>query len=329
MELKLIKPSLWRHVSAVLADPRSSHVFWTGRSWLWLLGHSSDDIMLFGLGAKTWRYYPRSFFRYRTTLRTNKDVWPILHDKLFFDLFISKYLPTINIQSLLFDQQWGSGGVAGDGGAVGVDQKNDYVVYKPLRGGGGQGIRFIKSEGSRSKDSTSSEYAALFPKVRQCKLFQRIYPRTTNTLRITVFVDDHRRPRLLCPVARFGTSSSFPVDNFCKGGVLVRVDEEDGRLLTAMHRISNGSVREVREHPESGEEIAGVVPHWQDIRSRIIAFHERFPVFDLVGWDVLVADEEWFVIEGNHNPDLALPMVFSNFREEKGFSRFCAARGLI
>lgn len=61
----------------------------------------------------------------------------------------------------------------------------------------------------------------------------------------------------------------------------------------------------------------------------MLGFHERFPGFDLVGWDVLVTPEGPVVIEGNHNPGFNLLFVHRTLNDYPDFVAFYREKGFL
>ncbi len=344
MNLKLTRLRPLQFLRESLGDSLS----WRGNPLelvpLWLRGFTTEHILLFGLNAGNWRAYPRDVMRYRITLRTNRHVWPVLHDKLFFDRFTDGCLRRVGALFFVIDGRFHSmGGFANKADFMEAVAAGGSFVIKPARGGMGVGLLFIRSEGGKLLVNGSAksqaeldhllnhlEYHLCYPFVEQHSVLRTFYPDSVNTLRVAVHVGKDGRPALLAPVLRVGSSISAPIDNFCKGGMLAEIDEASGVCGRALRRSVNGKVEWISSHPESGAQVSGVaLPYWQELKQDIISFHAKYPAFDLVGWDVLIGPDGYHIIEGNHNPDLRLHLLFRNVHEDAAFRMFMEEKGLM
>ncbi len=312
------------------------------RHWAaWHRGFSSVQSVYHEItAANTGDFFP-DIDRYLFTIRTNRHVWPILHDKLIFDSFMRGRLPIAT-----------AAGCFVSGSFIPTDPQTDYAtilqrvesgerfVVKPAQGGKGYGVQQLHRNGDAIHlgaatapiDKVNSlwqglDYHLLVPFKQPQQSLARLYPDSVNTLRITVFKNANRPARLFSPLLRIGTARSAPMDNFSQGGMLAAIDPESGRTVAACYRDDQFRRQVVERHPDSNAELLGItIPGWPDIRDTLLAFHDQHPCFDFVGWDVLVGETEWWVIEGNHNPDLDLPFSFTTRRTHPELDEFM--RGL-
>jgi hypothetical protein len=344
MNLKMTRFRLGRFVMENLRDPLTWRVSPLRLIPLWFRGFTTEHILLFGLNGKNWRDYPKDVLRYRVTNGTNRHVWPVLHDKLFFDGFMKGRLGHLEALFLIVEGhlQDLAGGWSRSRLVDEVVAGGSFVI-KPARGGMGMGLLFVRTGGAglevNGRRTSRAELEAMlagleyhlgYRFVEQHSVLGELYPAAVNTLRVTAYVGVDGRARLFAPVLRIGSAASAPIDNFCKGGFLAAIDEGTGECLRALRRNERGMAEGVSAHPESGAALVGVrVPFWADVRQAILAFHEAFPAFDLVGWDVLIGPDGFHVIEGNHNPDLRLPLLFESLAKNAPFRRFLEARGLV
>jgi len=311
---------------------------------LWWRGYSTEQIWLYDLTRATCDRYPPDLYRYRVTVKTNQPLWPVLHDKLFFDSFMRGRLPIIEARGV-----WGGGrygAVPGgweEGEWMALLKQGRKMVIKAVQGGGGLGLLFLqdgdetglKVNGERmdwrqfADLAGRLEYHGLYPFVQQHPVLADFFAETVNTLRVTVY-GGKGGARLFAPVLRVGCRASIPVDNFQMGGLTVAIDEVTGMTVRACLRGVDGRRVEVERHPESGQPLLGVkIPFWSEIREMLLAFHERQPGFDLVGWDVLVGGEGFWIIEGNHNPGMRMVFLFRTFAEEPEFRQFFVEQGIL
>lgn len=194
------------------------------------------------------------------------------------------------------------------------------LIIKPTLGARGTGIYLLeldeekilvnkkeisKSELQKFVSSLTGHIVVEF--IEQCDFTKRIFPMSTNTLRINTFFDPVLYKVITKqPYLRMGTSKSIPTDNVARGGLYSMVDIETGILDDAIEIYTPGSIRKVTNHPETKTRISGnVIPHWNEIKecilntSRVIS-----PLIKVVGWDIVITDNSFVVLEGNNGPDL-------------------------
>lgn len=344
MKLTYTRPRPLLFLRENLRSPYAPRSVWPKHLRLWGRGFSSEQISLYELHSKPTHDYFPDFLKYRFTVRTNQGVWPILHDKLQFDSFMASRLP---ISRLL--------GVASDGDVMAIQEgwsladtvdgliRGVEYVVKPLRGGGGGGLRFV----SRASESevrinastvplanfptwfASQPYAGIYERIQQHPDFAALYPRTTNTLRVAVFKRKNQAPEVLETFLRVGVKRSEPVDNTNLGGITIRVSE-DGVTDSAYSRDVRGIGTLVTQHPDTGANLLNVkIPHWSQIVDLLTGFHEQHPLFDFVGWDVAITPDGPVIFEGNHNPSLRGVQFYAPLKMRPTFIEFCEERGIL
>ena len=122
---------------------------------------------------------------------------------------------------------------------------------------------------------------------------------------------------------RFGTRRSAPVDNYSKGGLAATVDLETGELGAAITAPSIAGPRHYTSHPDTGAPIAGIpVPRFADICDAVLDLNRHLPHIPYIGWDVLVGDDQWWIIEGNHFPDTQMIQAFGPLLVDPRIRRF-------
>ncbi|EJF09712.1 sugar-transfer associated ATP-grasp domain-containing protein [Pontibacter sp. BAB1700] len=312
--------------------------------YLWSKGFDTKNIILYKLNFNNWINYLPDSIRYKITLNTNQCYWPILHDKLLFYSFINGKLPTPE----LF-------GIIHHGNIVGINKEYNYEIFlkqiysktklvlKPLQGGKGQGILFIDFDGNNiliqneiqkedillNRIKNLNEYG-IFRYHEQHKELSKIYPSTINTIRLVTLVDESATASIFAGVLRVGWSESIPFDNFSQGGMVSLIDYESGKLSPWVSRNSNGLPLKGHLHPDSQVNFESItLPHWNLIKKEMLTFLSKYPSFNYVGWDILVTEEGFVIIEGNHNPDLDLIQVHKPYLADRGAKRFFKSMNII
>jgi hypothetical protein len=169
------------------------------------------------------------------------------------------------------------------------------------------------------------------PYVRQAEYAAWIFPDVANTIRIlTMYDDDAGEAFIAAAVHRFGTRSPGVVDNWGRGGISAGVDLASGRLTRGYAFPLGRELRVCPVHPDTGAAIEGVeIPGWSQVRDGILELADKVPFLPYVGWDVIVTDEAYVVIEGNSRPDVNLMQVHRPLLADERVRRFYARHSIV
>ena len=99
-------------------------------------------------------------------------------------------------------------------------------MIKPALGSKGRSVQIV-----RSLDDVANykgEDAILTAFVIQADYAQAIFPEALNTIRLLMLRGDDGAALAAAAVHRFGTARSVPVDNFSAGGLVAKVNLENG-----------------------------------------------------------------------------------------------------
>ncbi len=191
------------------------------------------------------------------------------------------------------------------------------VVLKPACGAEGKGVIMLRNTGAsilangsaRTVDDMQTLISSLDDYVvtefvKQGAYASALYPRTTNTIRLLTMMDpDTQEPFIPMALQRIGTAASEPVDNWHAGGIEASIDLESGVLGPAVGREGTDRLVSHAKHPDTGTQIVGAqVPYWREIKDTILRTVRLMPYLTQVGWDIAVADDGPWVIEGNGLP---------------------------
>lgn len=276
--------------------------------------------------------------------------WPaggLLDHKLAFFYMLRRLgVPTPEVSGVIVR---GRGHALGPGGAEpSLDwlrrrlEDHGRVVIRPTRGSGGLGLRMLERSGSayrlngrelgwpeverellRLDDHLVTDF------VEQAAFLREVFPRATSTLRALTMVDPEGRPFIASALQRFGTSESEPTDNWRQGGLSFAVDPEDGTFGLGMSRPHEGRFEWQDRHPATGVLVAGRrVPNWDVVRDGILTAAARMAFLPYVGWDVVVTDDGFSVIEGNKNCDLGV-QVHAPLLTDPRARAFYASHGIV
>lgn len=147
--------------------------------------------------------------------------------------------------------------------------------------------------------------------VQQHDYADRIFPRTTNTIRVLTVIDpDTGKPHIVRPVHRFGTTESVPVDNFDNGGVIAPINIESGKLGSLVVLDENGKRQRRNDHPDTEVSVAGInVPMWDNARNVILEGAQSYPTARIIGWDLVITSHQPIILEASGQPSNVIPQL--------------------
>ena len=146
--------------------------------------------------------------------------------------------------------------------------------------------------------------------VHQGEYSKAIFSESTNTVRVLTVRWNEQELFIPATVHRFG-ANGLRVDNWSQGGLCSSIDLETGVLGAAVRHPANSNWKMEwhDKHPDSQNPIKGVkIPYWRNICSTLIGLAESHG-FRYVGWDVIVGNEGFWILEGNAFSDLNLFQV--------------------
>jgi len=251
--------------------------------------------------------------------------WPaaqLLDDKLaFFFMLRHLQIPTPHVPGVIIrgrvheigseHAHWGPGPVRER-----LDKRGRLII-RPTRGGGGRDLLILESRGGeyalngRPIDWASIENSLhelddhlISDYVSQASYARELFPATTNTLRVITMLSPTDGPFMAGAQQRIGTPRSVPTDNTGMGGIFCDVDLRDGTLEPALEAHSPDRLIRHERHPATGARLAGVqIPNWGQVHDGLLAAAAKMPFLPYIGWDVIVTDDGFQIVEGNKCPD--------------------------
>lgn len=271
--------------------------------------------------------YPRNEYindwqTYTKAIRINSGYNEVMNNKL---MFYDMMRPTGKTPKVY--------GYLAKGGVVLFEQKNATIdnlinlikeekslFFKRFEGGSGEGI--FKAEYKQEKYWIDrKEYSQVDLKkyfkslsgilIMEC-LYNRadyavkIFPKTLNTVKILTMIDPENNKAFIAGAfQRFGTESSYPLDNMSLGGISCLVNIESGKLETS-YAYDKALDKEciVEKHPNTNEQILGItLPHWDQVKEEILEIANRYSYLKYVAWDLTLTEDSFIIIEGNANSE--------------------------
>jgi hypothetical protein len=221
------------------------------------------------------------------------------------------------------------------------------VILKPSGGLKGKGVISLKAKNECVYISERKAEMAEVPRlisglndyqiesfVEQAAYAAEIYPHVTNTMRVLTMRDPERgdEPFIAFAIHKFGTTESAPVDNWAKGGLNAYVDLETGKLGPAVGYpdYTGGKLTWFDQHPETGEQIAGVyVPDWLALKEQLLDMLRALKFLMYIGWDIVITPQGPCIIEGNTGPAIGFLQVHKPLLKDPRIKRFYAYHNVI
>lgn len=320
---------------------------WSRRIWAWRMGFRAIYAAMYGLDTSTARWYvPDYGFAYRS-YRMGGFWNPIVGNKLVVSQVLAAHgIPHPRVLGILSRGKLREVGKVHrcPEGAL-LERWTDCgqtAVFRPYWSGGGEGVFLVDRQGGewRVNGHPAEEHDVrsllggldryiVTQFVTQAEYARRVFPRTTNTLRVLVLTDDEG-PFVASVAHRFGTSRSFPIDNFHqgRGGICASVAADSGVLGMAMSLSERHERIWHRTHPETGSQIEGVVvPGFGSAVDGVLAAAACFPEATCVGWDIVMTDAGFSILEANAPPGIVVSQLHAPLLANPRVARFFASYG--
>ncbi len=287
-------------------------------------------------------YLPDTVFRAATDIN-GPFCQNILRDKLLFSRFLSGVFRVPEVFALI---DRGQVYLLGEKTLPQTLEAHGGFVMKPSDGWQGEGIFSVtKSQGELRVNGQLSTEAALgertarlsgylvTERIAQDGYAHAIFPGSANSVRVVTMQDpgDDHRPFIGVAFHRFGSKTTGPVDNVSKGGLMTHIDPHTGvmgRAIKFPHE-TGGALSWCAQHPDTGVPIEGqAVPRWGALQQGLLELVETFPFFRYVGWDVIIAQDTFWLVEGNHNPS-PVGQVFHPYLKDPKIRRFFSYYGVV
>ena len=151
--------------------------------------------------------------------------------------------------------------------------------------------------GSLKRYYNVSEYVVMHPELR------RIYDGAACTVRVMVINRTGLDPVIENAYFRIGTKSTGFTDNIGSGGIFAYADEKTGRFGRA-EVIRKHIITPCPTHPDTGADIDGVFPHWEEVCRVIRDISLHLKPIEYMGFDVVLTEKGFKILEINTHQDL-------------------------
>lgn len=314
----------------ILKEVNSAHrIRFRDKLKAWRHGFLSESFILYNLGKTDYRNYLSDLHRFIRTPYVNNEYALVLNNKfIFYSVLIGfkEYLPKIyfliNNGEIMCQNNSLANNNIQDIESL-FAEKVDFVI-KPFYGGGGKGIYIVKNRNNcillNGNEVQASDIIRMCNKLNkhmlteyigQANYSRTIFERSVNTIRILTMWDiNNSKPFIAAAVHRFGTKRSSPVDNWTQGGLSAFINIENGELGRATCLPQDRELKWFDRHPDTSCPISGVkIPRWEQVKSKLLSIAHSFPMIPYIGWDIVVQDEAFKIIEANNHSDVNLLQV--------------------
>lgn len=285
-------------------------------------GFNSEKVLMYGLTKDNVKSYVSEHRRYRAK-RINERASHVYDNKLITERVLKAF---VSVPEGYYYVHAGKVTPLApeDDNSLSVDElmnffrKEQKLILKPITGGSGKGVQVVTYDEERdlfytnNKENNSNEMIQFLQSlknylvtefVKQSDYSASLYPESTNTIRVLTMVDPKtNEPFIAAAAQRIGTEKTKPMDNFGggRGGLSFLVDLETGKLNRGARISSKGGKEVIDRHPDTQELLLGLtVPHWEKIKADLLKTVKKNPYLKYVGWDVLVTEDGFSVIEIN------------------------------
>lgn len=309
-------------------------------------GFAADRVFLYGRRGILSGEYLSDLQRQFSRFINPKPVRELLEDKLLFGAFIGRlvsvptnYLYASNKRCVVLCDEWET--IARCQGP----DKGRRLVLKRARGGGGTDVRMLEIRQGTVHCGPEmmglSDFYRYFSQkddyllcqfIEQCDLCRRIYPHTTNTLRVICMRESDGEPFVARAILRLGSRSSKGVDNFGQGGLAVDVNLETGMLGIAVEHDMSGPrhPKSHLQHPDTGTQIHGeLLPNWDMGKDAALGLMRQLPFVEYVGWDIVLTNTGPVFLEGNNYTGVRLAQLHSGLLSEHRVRDFYERYGIL
>jgi hypothetical protein len=150
------------------------------------------------------------------------------------------------------------------------------------------------------------------------ELIRKIYSIAPNTLRIVV-VRNNNHTNVIGAFYKFGTSLTGTIDNIHAGGISCGVNIQNGVLYGPKWQKGDRLI-DMPIHMDTKVRIEGTVPYWDLIVAKLVEIGDYIPQVKYIGYDIIVTDNGFKIIELNSHPDLDAIQVYYPMMKDSRFT---------
>lgn len=275
-------------------------------------------------------YLPESL-RYQT-IKINGVYKDIFNNKLmFYDFFkndipIAKNIYYVDGNGRIIDLE-------NNGKVIKVEEmirnlEKVRTIVKPVVGGGGHGVFNLEylGEGSWKYDESEIDIRSLKDKIKnmkhhlftefveQSKYTKVLNPKSTNTFRVMMIRNPKTgRVKTIRVLLRIGNKKTGIADNFDDGdgGFIGKIDFNNETLESVVMISDDYYPQFIYRHPDHGASFENrKFPGLKNAIKDLEDVFESYPLFNYVGWDLVLTEKGYTVIEANNHPGFMFAQIY-------------------
>jgi hypothetical protein len=317
-------------IKALKKDIFSRDTSISQKIWAYRRGFLSTRLNDIGINKDNYKSYMPDFYYYKLH-PINGEFSKFIDDKLTMKYVFSKYDEHMPEYYFIIDRSEGCVSKLMDApkdvehGIEGIIElliMKKRLALKLIGGSWAEGfykISYCNDEYSINDNNCSNEELRIFlNKLRgyiiteyltQNQLLNNVYDRAPATLRV-VMANNKGDINAIGAYMRFPTAKTGVVNNYSAGAVLCGVEIEEG-IMFKPKMLMDGKSIDVSVHPDTHEKIDFKLPMWELIMKKLTEISERFPQLIYMGYDIIITDSTFKIIEINSLTALtALPLYY-------------------
>lgn len=181
---------------------------------------------------------------------------------------------------------------------------NKELIVKPINLLQGEGIHLLcQTDDAEEKIAQLLEGEFLIEELIKQSKSVSFNNRSVNTIRVYSVLDNNNEVHIIKAVLRAGVGDAI-VDNYSAGGLTYAVNEDNGIIES----LGQDKLKQLYFiHPGTEQIMLGFqIPNWAALLEFVKQAALVVPQVRFVGWDVVVKDNGFELIEANHDPGLEL-----------------------
>ena len=197
-------------------------------------------------------------------------------------------------------------------------KKHEYVIVKRIDGACGVGVDKYKSADILIDKAFLSRLDGADVIIEETAvnvdLIRQFSPSSLNTFRFVTCIDRSGVPHIIATAFRMGNGKSH-TDNIVTGGIACYVDSNTGVVVTDGLNVEG---KFFKEHPYSKIAFKGFqIPKWEEAKKLVLELAMEVAEARFVGWDVVLTEKGFDILEGNIPPGEELTELDMNGKYKK------------
>jgi hypothetical protein len=153
------------------------------------------------------------------------------------------------------------------------------------------------------------------------KIIRNLYNATPNAVRIQLIKGKNSKIFITESHIKIGTKESGIYEHAAAGAIFAKVNIKSGQLTDA-YRIDRNKLRYYDFHPDTKLPLQISLPHWTFIKSQLKKIFEYIPQLSYLGFDIIITDDGFKIIEINSLSALLFPSYFYPHFENETLKTF-------